>query len=93
MEILTRFKPVNTKLLVETIEAATTTKSGLIIPNMAQDAPQQGNVLASDSSVAKAGDTVVFGKYAGLTIKLDGKEYLIMGEEEILGVLSPESAE
>lgn len=90
MDILTKFTPVNKKLLVQTIEADTTTKSGLIIPNMAQDAPQQGKVLrvANDTAVAVEGDTVVFGKYAGLTVKLDQKEYLIMGEEEILGVLS-----
>ena len=92
MEILTRFTPVNKKLLVQTIEAESTTKSGLIIPNMAQDAPQQGQVLrvAADTNVAAEGDTVVFGKYAGLTIKLDQKEYLIMGEEEVLGVLKSE---
>lgn len=89
MDILERFTPVNKKLLVQTIEAESVSKGGIFIPNMAQDAPQQGQVLsvASDTNVAAPGDKVVFGKYAGLTIKLDQKEYLIMGEEEILGVL------
>jgi chaperonin GroES len=92
MDILERFTPVNKKLLVQTIEAESTTKSGLIIPNMAQDAPQQGKVLraSADTNVANEGDIVVFGKYAGLVVKLDQKEYLIMGEEEVLGVLKGE---
>lgn len=90
--MLDRFTPVNKKLLVKTIETDSVTKSGLFIPNMAQDAPQQGEVLrvAKDTDVAGEGDVVVFGKYAGLEVKLDQVAYLIMGEEEILGVLRKE---
>lgn len=91
-EMLSRFRPVNKKLLVKVIEEDSITKSGLYIPNVAQSAPQQGEVLASNTEIAAQGEIVVFGKYAGLEVKLDQVSYLIVGEEEILGVLSNEQA-
>jgi chaperonin GroES len=89
-DTLKRFRPVNKKLLVKVLETDAVTKGGLYIPNMAQDTPQQGKVLATNSELAANGEVVMFGKYAGLTIKLDQVEYLILGEEEILGVIGNE---
>ncbi len=91
-------RPLQDRIIVERLEEETTTASGLIIPDSAKEKPQQGvvkavgkgkvteagNVLGMD---VKAGDKVLFGKYAGTEVKLDGQEYLIMREDDILGVL------
>jgi chaperonin GroES len=91
-------RPLRDRLLVERIEEAEQRIGGIIIPDAAKEKPQQGRVVAVGKGRVNdkgevfpldvnAGDTVLFGKYAGSEIKLDGKEYLILREEEVLGVL------
>jgi chaperonin GroES len=91
-------RPLRDRILVERIEEAEQRVGGIIIPDTAKEKPQQGRVVAVGNGRindtgdvfpldVKAGDTVLFGKYAGSEIKIDGKEYLIMREEEVLGVL------
>ncbi|MDM5271284.1 co-chaperone GroES [Sulfurovum sp. zt1-1] len=84
------FKPLGDRLLVERREEATTTASGIIIPDNAKDKPSQGTVIAIGNEVENinVGDTIVFGKYAGSEITLDSKVYLIMEESDALGILS-----
>ncbi|HVM97389.1 MAG TPA: co-chaperone GroES [Candidatus Acidoferrales bacterium] len=93
-----KIRPLQDRVLVERIEAEQKTKSGIIIPDTAKEKPQEGKVVAvgkgkvneSGKVIApnvKAGDRILFGKYSGSEIKLDGSEYLIMREDDILGVL------
>ena len=90
-------KPLEDRLVIKVVEAEQTTASGLVIPDTAKEKPQEGKVVAvgpgrrEDGKVlavdVKAGDRVLFGKYAGSEIKLDGEEHLILREEDILGVV------
>ena len=91
-------RPLHDRIIVERLEEETTTAAGIIIPDSAKEKPQQGKVVAvgkgkvtEDGKVlpldVKTGDTVLFGKYAGTDVKLDGKEYLMMREDDILGVV------
>ena len=91
-------RPLHDRIIVERLEEETKTASGIIIPDSAKEKPQQGNVVAigkgkvtEDGKVlpldVKVGDKVLFGKYAGNDIKLDGKEYLMMREDDVLGVV------
>ena len=93
-----KIRPLYDRLLVERIEDTEQQVGGIIIPDTAKEKPQQGKVLAvgqgkmrDDGSVlpldVEAGDTVLFGKYAGQEITLDGTEYFIMREDDILGVI------
>ncbi|MCY4598839.1 MAG: co-chaperone GroES [Acidobacteria bacterium] len=93
-----KVRPLHDRLIVERIEETEQMVGGIIIPDTAKEKPQQGKVVAvgkgklkDDGSVTPldvaAGDKVLFGKYSGQEIKLDGDEYLIMREDEILGVL------
>jgi len=93
------FQPLHDRVLVERVEAEQKTAGGIIIPDSAQEKPQKGKIIAvgagtvkDNGTVAaltvKAGDTILFGKWSGTEIKLDGKEYLIMKESDILGILS-----
>ena len=94
-----KVRPLHDRLIIERIEDDTEQQiGGIIIPDTAKEKPQQGKVIAAgngkvkdDGSVTpldvKAGDTVLFGKYSGQEIKLDGEEFLIMREDEILGVI------
>jgi chaperonin GroES len=84
------FKPLGDRLLVERIEEANTTASGIIIPDNAKEKPSRGKVLAigSDVEEVKEGDTVVFGKYAGTDLVLDDKEYLVLEVSDVLGVIA-----
>jgi chaperonin GroES len=94
----TKFRPLHDRIIIERIEETEQKVGGIIIPDTAKEKPQQGKVIAvgkgrieKDGKVTpldvKAGDTVLFGKYAGQEIKLDGSEYLIIREEEVLGVI------
>lgn len=98
-------RPLRDRILVERIEEAEQKIGGLYIPDTAKEKPQQGKVIAvgkgrvNDKGEVfpldvKAGDTVLFGKYAGTEIKIDGREYLIVREDEVLGVVEgvPEMA-
>ncbi len=93
-----KVRPLHDRLIVERIEDTDQMVGGIIIPDTAKEKPQQGKVLAvgngtvrDDGSVTpldvKAGDTVLFGKYSGQEITLEGTEYFIMREDEILGVI------
>lgn len=85
------FQPLANRVLVEREEEVTTTASGIIIPDNAKEKPLQGKVLAVGPDAKEEGineaDTVVFGKYSGSEITLDGKEYLILTSDDILGLL------
>ena len=94
-----KVKPLQDRILVKRVDEKETVKGGIIIPDSAKEKPQQGKVIAvgkgkteKDGKITpldvKEGDTILFGKYSGQEIKLDGEEYLIMREEEILGVLN-----
>jgi len=93
-----KVRPLHDRIIVERLEESEQRVGGIIIPDTAKEKPQQGKVLAvgkgrveKDGKVTpldvKAGDTILFGKYAGQEIKIDGSEYLIIREEEVLGVL------
>ena len=93
-----KVRPLHARIIVERIEEGEQQVGGIIIPDTAKEKPQQGKVIAAgngkvkdDGTVTpldvKAGDTVLFGKYSGQEIKLDGEEFLIMREDEILGVI------
>ncbi len=94
----TKLTPLHDRILVRRVEEAETTRGGIIIPDSAKDKPQEGEVMAvgkgkisEDGKVrpldVKEGDRILFGKYAGTEIKIDGEELVIMREEEVLGVL------
>lgn len=86
-------KTVLNKIIVEPVEAETKTASGIIIPDSAQEKPQKGIVIATGSGKAdepmeiKAGDTVLYGKYAGTEVKIDEKNYMVMSQSDILIIL------
>lgn len=93
-----KVRPLHDRLIVERIEETEQMVGGIIIPDTAKEKPQQGKVIAvgkgkvkDDGTVSpldvQAGDKVLFGKYSGQEIKLDGEEFLIMREDEILGVV------
>ena len=83
------FKPLGKRVLIERLEEATTTASGIIIPDNAKEKPLNGKIIAVGDKVkvVGVGDKVVFGKYSGNELTLDGKEYLIMEDKDILGVM------
>ena len=86
-------KPLADRVVIEPAVAETTTASGIIIPDTAKEKPQRGKVVAvgtgtkENPMTVKVGDTVLYGKYAGTELKLEGKEYLIMRENDLLGIL------
>lgn len=86
-------KPLADRVLVEPMEAETTTASGIIIPDTAKEKPQKGIVVAvgpgtkDESMTVSVGDQVLYGKYAGTELKLDGNDYLIMRESDILAIV------
>ncbi len=93
-----KIRPLGDRILVKRIKEEEKTKGGIIIPDTAKEKPQEGKVVAvgkgkvtEDGKLiapeVKAGDKVLFGKYSGSEIKLDGEEHLIMREDDILGVL------
>ena len=93
-----KFRPLQDRILIKRIENEEKTSGGIIIPDAAKEKPQEGKVVAvgngkklDDGSTVpmdvKKGDTILFGKYSGSEIKLDGIEHLILREDEILGVI------
>ncbi|WP_411767846.1 co-chaperone GroES [Winogradskyella sp. A3E31] len=86
-------KPLADRVLVEPMEAETKTASGIIIPDNAKEKPQKGNVVAvgngkkDEPLTVKVGDTVLYGKYGGTELKLEGKDYLMMRESDILAIV------
>jgi len=98
-------RPLYDRIVVKRIDQQETTRSGIIIPDSAKEKPQEGEVIAvghgkrlDDGKMAaldiRAGDHILFGKYSGNEIKLDGNEYIIMREDDVLGVLdtAPQAA-
>jgi chaperonin GroES len=83
------FQPLGNRVLVERVEDSKTTASGIIIPDNAKEKPSQGKIVAvgGDVEAISVGDTVVFGKYSGNDITLDGSEYLIMDADDIFGII------
>ncbi len=96
-------RPLHDRILVKRIEEKETVKGGIIIPDSAKEKPQEGQVVAVGSGKkteegkvipldVKAGDRILFGKYTGNEIKIDDVEYLILREEEVLGVIESAKA-
>jgi chaperonin GroES len=95
---MTTFTPLHDRILLRRIEEGETVRGGIIIPDSAKEKPQEGEVIAVGKGKSndegkvfpldvKAGDHVLFGKYSGTEIKIDGEEFLIMREEEVLGII------
>ena len=96
--VATTFTPLHDRILLRRVEEGETIRGGIIIPDSAKEKPQEGEVIAVGKGKSndegktfpldvKAGDRVLFGKYSGTEIKIDGEDFLIMREEEVLGVL------
>ncbi len=94
-----KFTPLHDRILVQRLEESETMRGSIIIPDSAKEKPSQGKVISVGKGKSndegkvfpldvKAGDTVLFGKYSGTEIKLDGDDFLIMREDEVLGVLA-----
>jgi chaperonin GroES len=93
-----KIRPLQDRVIVKRVEEEEKTKGGIIIPDTAKEKPMEGKVIAvgkgklmEDGKVhaldVKAGDRILFGKYSGTEVKIDGEEHLIMREEDILGVI------
>src|SRR5215831_19080440 len=99
---MAKFAPLHDRILVKRVEEASTTRGGIIIPDSAKDKPQEGEIISVGKGrtndegktfplAVKEGDRVLFGKYSGTEIKIDGEDFIIMKEEEVLGILSGSS--
>lgn len=93
-----KLRPLQDRILVQRVEEETTTKGGIIIPDTAKEKPAEGKVVAVGNGKlgedgkrvaleVKKGDRILFGKYAGTEVKIEGDEYLIMREDDVLGVI------
>jgi chaperonin GroES len=93
-----KIRPLHDRLIVERLDGEEKTAGGLFIPDTAKEKPQQGKVISvgkgrvrEDGTVqtldVKAGDKILFGKYSGTEIKIDGNEFLIMREDDVLGIV------
>jgi len=98
-----KFRPLHDRVVVRRVEQESRTAGGIIIPDTAKEKPQEGEVIAVGSGVrdesgkvqpldVKAGDRVLFGKWSGTEVKIDGVDYLIMKESDLLGVLESAGA-
>jgi len=96
---MAKFSPLHDRILVRRVEEVGTTRGGIIIPDSAKDKPSEGEVIAvgrgksNDEGkvfplAVKEGDHILFGKYSGTEIKLDGEDFIIMREEEVLGIVT-----
>ena len=93
-----KFRPLHDRVLVRRIESEEKTRGGIIIPDTAKEKPQEGEVVAVGSGArdesgklvamdVKAGDRILFGKWSGTEVKVDGVDYLVMKESDIMGVI------
>ncbi len=93
-----KLRPLQDRILVQRVEEASTTKGGIIIPDSAKEKPAEGKVVAVGNGKIgddgkrialelKKGDRILFGKYSGTEVKLDAEDYLIMREDDILGII------
>ena len=98
-----KFRPLHDRILVRRIESDERTKGGIIIPDTAKEKPQEGEVIATGPGArnddgqtvaldVKVGDRVLFGKWSGTEIRLDGEDLLIMKEADVMGVIEGEAA-
>ena len=96
--VATKFTPLHDRILVRRLEEGETIRGGIIIPDSAKEKPQEGEVISVGKGKSndegkvfpldvKKGDRILFGKYSGTEIRIDGEEFLIMREEEVLGIL------
>lgn len=96
---MAKLTPLHDRILIRRVEEAETTRGGIIIPDSAKDKPQEGEVISVGKGkvndegkvfplAVKEGDRILFGKYAGTEIKIDGEDFVIMREEEVLGILT-----
>ena len=94
-----KFKPLHDRVVVERLDSDEKTAGGIIIPDSAQEQPMQGKILAVGSGArddsgkiqpldVKEGDTILFGKWSGTEVKIDGKDLLIMKESDIMGIIN-----
>ena len=92
-----KFRPLHDRVLIKVLDSEEKTKGGIIIPDTAKEKPQEGEVVAGGNGAktedgkivkmdVKAGDRVLFGKWSGTEVKIDGKEYSIMKESDIMGI-------
>ncbi len=97
-KVTTKIQPLGDRLVIKALSGETTTKSGIVLPDTAKEKPQEGEVLAVGpgkflnngkrvSSEIQVGQRVLFAKYAGTEIKMDGEEYLILRESDIMGIV------
>ena len=95
---MAKFRPLHDRLLVKRVQAEEKTKGGIIIPDTAKEKPIEGEVIAVGNGkrlengelvkpAVKTGDRILFGKYGGTEIKLDGEEHVIIREDEVLGIM------
>ena len=93
-----KLRPLQDRILVQRVEEETTTKGGIIIPDTAKEKPAEGKVVAVGNGKLgddgqriameiKKGDRILFGKYSGTEVKIEGEEYLIMREDDVLGII------
>ena len=93
-----KLRPLQDRILVQRVEEETTTKGGIIIPDTAKEKPAEGKVVSVGNGKVgddgkrvalevKKGDRILFGKYAGTEVKIEGDEYLIMREDDVLGII------
>ncbi len=99
----TKFRPLHDRVVVRRVESEAKTKGGIIIPDTAQEKPQEGEIIAVGAGArdeagklvpldVKAGDRILFGKWSGTEVKLDGQDLLIMKEADIMGVIEQSGA-
>ena len=95
----TKFKPLHDRVLVKRVDSEEKTKGGIIIPDTAKEKPQEGEVVSVGSGSrgengqihsldVKAGDRILFGKWSGTEIKLEGEDYIVMKESDIMGIIT-----
>ena len=93
-----KLKPIRDRIIVKPLDAETVTKSGIVIPDNAAEKPQQGRVLGVGAGkvadngeivalVVKEGDTVMYGKYSGQTVKIDGEELIVLKEDDVMAIV------
>jgi chaperonin GroES len=101
--IFMKFRPLHDRVVVRRLEGEEKTKGGIIIPDTAKEKPQEGEIIAVGSGArdesgklvpldVKAGDRILFGKWSGTEVKIDGEDLLIMKESDIMGVLEVSAA-
>jgi chaperonin GroES len=98
-----KFRPLHDRVLIRRVESEERTKGGILIPDTAKEKPQEGEVVAAGPGArgddcklqpldVKAGDRVLFGKWSGTEVKLEGEELIIMKESDIMGILEQDAA-